>query len=299
MSSKTQLQTHRTGIITGASSGIGRALAIKLAERFQSKLVLNARNVELLKEAENLVRAAGGEAVAIPGDISEKKIAHKLTDTCLSRFGSIDLIVNNAGLVRPGAVPRITPDDWHKVFGVNFFGPLYLIYAALPYLLEHRAGKIVNVASVAGKVPLPGTVCYAASKFAMVGMSEGMAAEFTNQGIDVVTVCPGFVRTEFYENNQVPPDGNLTFLASKRDFTGWLVKYGLSISAEQTADDIIKACQKGGPQEIILTGPGIVVDRLKRFLPSLMFEISKHIGGRIISILETGWHEKDPETLIL
>src|SRR5271170_5479791 len=149
MSRNTGLKQGLTGIITGASSGIGRALAVLLAERYQARLVLNARNVQLLEETAQLVVKAGGAAVAVAGDISERELAARLVDSCLESYGGVDLLVNNAGLARPGPVTKITPDDWHYVFNINFFGALYAIYAVLPHYVAQKSGKIVNVSSVA------------------------------------------------------------------------------------------------------------------------------------------------------
>ncbi len=266
-----------SAIITGASSGIGRALAIMLAKQFGARIVLNARNEKLLAEVAEEVKTAGGLAEIVPGDISDKTLSAKLAETCITKYGGIDVLVNNAGLARTGTLFDITPEDWEYVFGINFFGALYATYAVLPQLKNQGHGKIVNVASVAGKVSFPGSVCYAASKFAMTGMSEGMAAELCRQNIDVVTVCPGWVRTEFFENNKLPATKNPTAIANRSDVLGWIMRNCLSISAEDTAREIIQACQKGGPQEIVLTAPGKVVTRLSAYFPALMFSLSKLI----------------------
>ena len=270
MSSKVGMKKELAGIITGASSGIGRALAVLLAERYQAKLVINARNAQLLEETAERVRNAGGQAIAIAGDIGDRDLSTKLVDECTTAYGGVDLLVNNAGLARPGPVTKLTPDDWHYVFNINFFGALYATYAVLPHFMSKQSGKIVNVSSVAGKVSFPGSVCYAASKFALTGMSEGMAAELQSQGIDVITVCPGWVRTEFFSNVKMPDRRNPTVIAQQKDMKGWLMRNCLSMSSEEAASEIVKACQKGGDREIILTAPGIFMDRMQGMCPSLV-----------------------------
>ncbi len=278
MSLKYRLSSGSRVIITGASSGIGRALAIKLAKDYSAKLVLNARNEKLLSETAKLVQQAGGQAQVIAGDISNKETASKLAVSCIEKFGGIDLLVNNAGLTKPGTVTALTLEDWEFVFSINFFGSLYAIYAVLPHMLQAGRGKIVNVASVAGKIALPGSVCYASTKFALTGLSEGMAAELASKNIDVITVCPGLVRTEFFDNNNMIKRTNPTIIAQQNNFSGWLMRNLISISSEQAADSIIKACKAGGSQEMVLTIPGIILDRLSGFAPRLAFALAARVN---------------------
>lgn len=277
MSRTIGLKQRFAGIITGASTGIGRALAVLLARQFKARLVLNARTSDTLNAAADEVRKAGGQALTVAGDIGDRQLAESLPQVCLDHFQSLDLIVNNAGLAKPGPVENLTPDDWHRVFQVNFFAPLYLTYAALPHFQQMKYGKVVNVASVAGKVAFPGSVCYAASKFALTGMSEGFAAELERQGIDVVTVCPGWVRSEFFSKNDVRDEKNPTLIAQQNNAAGWLMKYCLSISSEECARDIVNALNKGGGREIVLTGPGVLVERLAAVFPSLVHSLITRI----------------------
>lgn len=264
-------------IITGASSGIGKALAVLLATQFNAKLILNARSVKLLESTVKLVEAAGGEAFGVPGDIADEALSKKLVDTCIDKFGGVDILVNNAGLAKPGKIDELTPEDWKFVFGVNFFGALYATYAVLPSFMSQGYGKIVNVSSVAGKVSFPGSVCYAASKFALTGMSEGMGAELAKKNIDVLTVCPGWVRTEFFEKNNVGQRKNPTLTAEKNDLEGWLMRNLLSISSEECAKEVLSALIAGGSRELILTMPGVVVERLAALFPRLRYSLGKRV----------------------
>ncbi len=264
-------------IITGASSGIGKALAVLLAKEYKAKLVLNARSEKLLESAVQLVEAAGGQAVGVKGDIADESLSKQLVATCTEKFGGVDILVNNAGLAKPGKVDELTPEDWKYVFGVNFFGALYATYAVLPSFMEQGHGKIVNVSSVAGKVSFPGSVCYAASKFALTGMSEGMGAELAKKNIDVITVCPGWVRTEFFEKNNVGTRANPTTIAEKHDLKGWVMRNLLSISSEECAHDVLVALAAGGSRELILTMPGVVVERAAALFPQLRYALGKRI----------------------
>jgi NAD(P)-dependent dehydrogenase (short-subunit alcohol dehydrogenase family) len=275
MSRSKRLQKGFAGVITGASSGIGKALAVRLAKRYGAKLVVNARSEKALQETCALIEKNGGSAIAIAGDVSDVELTGSLIKTCKDKFGDLDLLVNNAGLAKPGAITRLTPEDWRDVFEVNFFAPLTAIYAALPYFLPKRSGKIVNVSSVASKVSFPGSVCYAASKFALTGMSEGMAAEFSRLGVDVITVCPGWVRTEFFKKNFVPDSHSPTLIAQKNDISGLLMRHVLSISSEACADDIIKALDRGGSSELVMTIPGVAVERLKALFPTAVLSLTQ------------------------
>lgn len=265
------------GIITGASTGIGRDLAIRLARDYTANLVINARSQEALEITARAVQECGGKCFAIAGDIADAAIRQKLVDTCLNEFGGIDLIVNNAGLARPGRVSKLSTDVWRQVFEVNFFACLDNIYRVLPQFLQQGYGKIVNISSVAGKVAFSGSVCYSSSKFALTAMSNGMAAEFSRQNIDVLTVCPGWVRTEFFEKNDVADVKNPTLIARQANLRGWLMREVLSMSTEQAVDQIATALNKGGSHELVMTAPGKLVERLQGIAPSLIHAINRRL----------------------
>jgi short-subunit dehydrogenase len=275
--SNQKLKSGFAGVITGASTGIGKALAVLLARELKGRLIINARTEDALLETKSLVEKAGGQAIIAAGDVAITGMPASLIERCLAEFNGIDLLVNNAGLAKPGSVMNLTPADWERVFAVNFFAPLYATYAALPHFAERKMGKVVNISSVAGKVAFPGSVCYAASKFALTGMSEGMAAELQSKGIDFITVCPGWVRTEFFAKNEIMGSKNPTLIAEKNDLRGILMKHVLSISSECAADHIFQALQKGGAQEIVLTAPGIAIERLNAILPQAVFGLARRI----------------------
>lgn len=265
------------GIITGASTGIGKGLAIKLATDHKARLVINARSAEALDETRKAVEAKGGQCVAVPGDIADPTVRQKMVETCLRQFGGVDLLVNNAGLAKPGRVSNLSTDVWRQVFEVNFFACLDSIYQVLPQFLKQGYGKIVNISSVAGKVAFAGSVCYSSSKFALTAMSNGMAAEFAHNNIDVLTVCPGWVRTEFFEKNAVADAKNPTLIAQQNGIQGWLMKNVLSISTETCVDDIEAALNKGGSHEIVMTAPGKFIERVQGISPFLLQAVNKRL----------------------
>jgi short-subunit dehydrogenase len=270
MSTRSSMQQGIAGVITGASSGIGKALALLLAEKYAARLVITARTRDALEITKQEVEKRGGKCLTICGDIGEDLgITKQLVETCLREYGSVDLLVNNAGIGKPGGLTKLTPADWERVFRVNFFAPLYAVYEVMPHFLQKKSGKIVNVSSVASKIAFPGSVCYAASKFALTGLSEGLAAELGPSGIDTITVCPGWVRTEFFEKNAMADIKNPTRIAEKNDLKGMVMRHLLSTSSEQTAKDILAALEKGGSREIITTIPGVFAERMKALFPDL------------------------------
>jgi short-subunit dehydrogenase len=274
MAKRRGLESNCIGIITGASSGIGKAMALDLASQRKARLVICARSADDLEATKRAVEERGGRAEIICGDLAaDPHLVGRLAKTALDSYGQIDFIVNNAGLGHPGTFIKLTPEDWDRVFRVNFFAPLYLTYEVLPHFVKQRYGKIVNIASVAGKVAFPGSVCYASSKFALTGFSEGLATEVTQMGIDVLTVCPGWVRTEFFEKNQMAASKNPTLIAQKNDLRGFLMRSVLSMSCEDASRDIIHAMQKGGSHELIMTGPGVFAERFKGLFPGLLAKL--------------------------
>ena len=272
---KKSLKKEFAGVITGASSGIGKALAIYLARKYRARLVISGRNEEQLKATKDQVEKAGGLATIVVADIGEEGAAKRLVNTCLEQFGSIELLVNNAGMAYPGRVLNLTLEDWRRVFDVNYFACVEAIYAALPHFLEQGGGKIVNVSSVAGKIPIAGSVMYSSSKHALNSMSVAMGAELNSKNIDFLTVCPGWVRTEFFEKNQVADEKNPTLIASKNTPSGLLMRLVLSISAEDVAREVDSYLRKGGSHEIIMTAPGKFFERLNGLLPGVVWNINK------------------------
>jgi hypothetical protein len=187
-----------TALVTGASSGIGELLARRMAER-GARLVLVARRTDRLEKLAEEVKSRGGQALALPCDVADRDQVFDCARRALERVGSIDILVNNAGYGHHRRFVEWDVDDMERMMRVNYLGALYWTKALLPQMIERRQGWIVFLASVAGKIGVPDESAYAASKFAMVGLAEALSFEVENDGVHVLTVCPGSIRTDFFD----------------------------------------------------------------------------------------------------
>lgn len=186
-----------TALVTGAGSGIGRATSLELA---RAGVRVHAVDIDPLR-ADSVAAEIAGAGYVAEGhavDVAEPAAVSALAGALHARGERIEILVNCAGILATGPAEEITLDEWQRVFGVNLFGAVHTIRAFAPSMLERGAGHIVNVASLAGLVPFPYVVPYAASKHALVGMSEAMCLEFAHRGVMVTAVCPGAVRTALY-----------------------------------------------------------------------------------------------------
>jgi short-subunit dehydrogenase len=194
-------------VITGASSGIGKLLALRLA-REGARVALVARRAAELEAVAGQIRSAGGEAVVLPCDVAERAQVFATAATALERLGSVELLVNNAGYGHHRPFLEWDLDDIEHIMQVNFFGSLYWTKALLPQMVERRRGWVVFMASVAGKIGVPDESAYAATKFATVGLAEALSYEVEDAGVHVLTVCPGTIRTPFFDEEalqRMPP----------------------------------------------------------------------------------------------
>ena len=190
----------RTAVVTGASSGIGRATAEALAGA-GAAVVVAARREERLRELVDAVEAGGGRALAVPTDVTVRAEVESLARRAVDAFGGIDVLVNNAGVMPLSRMEELRVDDWERMVDVNLKGVLYCLGAVLPVMLEAGGGHVVNVGSVAGRRPFPGGSVYAATKFAVRALSWGMQLELSAaRGIRVTDVQPGVVDTELTDH---------------------------------------------------------------------------------------------------
>lgn len=189
---------NRTAIVTGASSGIGAATARSLA-RSGYNVALAARRVDRL---ETLAAELGQNALAVPMDVTDPAACEALVARTVERFGSVDVLVNNAGIGLYAAIAEADPDDWRKMFDVNVLGVLYTTRAAIRHMLLRGSGDVVFISSVAGRrVPNSYGAVYSATKHALSAIAEGLRMDREGKGIRVVSVEPGLVRTEFPANS--------------------------------------------------------------------------------------------------
>jgi NADP-dependent 3-hydroxy acid dehydrogenase YdfG len=188
----------KTAIVTGASSGIGEATARLLAGA-GCNVVLAARREERLRD---LTAELGEVALAAPTDVTDPAACAALVARAVERFGSLQILVNNAGVGLYGSIPEGAPEDWRKMFEVNVLGVLYTTRAAVRHMLARGSGDLVFVSSLAGRrVPAPDGTVYAATKHAITAVAEGLRMDVHDKGVRVINVEPGLVRTEFPENS--------------------------------------------------------------------------------------------------
>lgn len=194
-----RLMEHEAiAVITGASSGIGRATAAAFAVRGY-RLVLGARREVLLKQASDALSARYGvEAVAVPCDVRVAADVQRLIDTAVERFGGLSVLVNNAGIGFYGRVEDTSEEDFRDLLDTNLLGVFHGLRAAVPVMRRQRHGHIVVVGSVVGKVSWPYHGAYAASKFALSGLTQSLRAELAGSGVSVSLILPGSTRTEFF-----------------------------------------------------------------------------------------------------
>ncbi len=252
----------RTVLVTGAR-GLGLVLAQQLAER-RAHVAVCARDREELRRADEDLGARGPVAAAFPCDLRDRDQVRKLFRQVRERLGPIDVLINNAGVIEVGPAETMTLEDYQDAMATNFWAPLYAILEALPEMRQRRQGRIVNIASVGGKVSVPHLLPYCASKFALVGLSEGLRAELAKDGVVVTTVCPGLMRTG--------SPRNATFKGRYREeyalFTISDSLPGATISAESAARQILEAC-RCGDAEVVLSLPAKAATLLHDLFPGL------------------------------
>jgi NADP-dependent 3-hydroxy acid dehydrogenase YdfG len=190
--------------ITGASSGIGEATALSCA-RAGASVALAARRSDRIEELAKQITDEGGQAVALPTDVTDERQARAFVEHAYEQLGRLDGLINNAGLMLLGAVEGADTEGWRQMFDVNALGLLYCTHAALPVMREGGGGHIVNVASVAGRRASLGAAVYNFTKFGVVGFSEALRQEALHANIRVTVVEPGFVETELQGHNEGNP----------------------------------------------------------------------------------------------
>lgn len=189
----------KTVVITGASSGIGAASALEFAKR-GANVALVARTEKKLKAIESGFAKLGIKSLVCQCDVSQKSHVQKMGDEVLGKFGTIDVLVNNAGFAIYGKVSDLSIEQIESQMATNYFGMVYCTKRFLPEMLAKNSGHIVNVASVAASFGLPGIASYCASKFAMLGFSEGLRHELHGTNVGITVVSPIMVRTHFFDN---------------------------------------------------------------------------------------------------
>jgi|SRR5680860_278415 len=186
-------------IVTGSGRGIGRAIALELALAGAKVVVNYAGRADKAEETVELLREAGGECIAVQGDVSQTAEVDRLIKTTLDHFGKIDILVNNAGITRDSLLLRMKEADWDAVLATNLKGVFLCTKAVSKGMLKQRSGVIVNISSVVGLSGNAGQANYAAAKAGIIGFSKSIAKEFATRGIRVNVVAPGYISTDMTE----------------------------------------------------------------------------------------------------
>ena len=186
----------KTALVTGASRGIGRAIALRLAAEGARVAINYAGNVKAAEEVKAAVEAAGGAAILCQADISDSAAVEAMVADVVKEFGTIDILVNNAGITRDTLLMRMKDEDFAKVLDTNLKGVFYCTKAVSKLMMKKRSGRIVNMASVVGLVGNAGQTNYAAAKAGVIGFSKSAARELASRGITVNVVAPGFIGTD-------------------------------------------------------------------------------------------------------
>jgi short-subunit dehydrogenase len=246
-------------LITGASQGIGRALA-EAAALQGAKVLAAARSDRLLDKLAGQVRAGGGVLEVVHADVTDPADRERMVSAAQQAFGGLDVLINNAGIGATGHFVEASQDRLRKIMEVNFFGVTETTRACLPLLRRGNRPAIVNISSIAGKRGIPARSEYSASKFALQGFSEALRAELAKDGIDVIVVCPGLTQTNFSQN-MLEQKARLQF------------DHMRGMTAEAVAAATLHALTRGRA-EICLTVPGKVLVFVSRFFPRLADRIA-------------------------
>ena len=182
-------------VITGASSGLGEATARHLSQQ-GATVVFGARRVERIEALARELESGGRKAMAIQTDVTQSAQVQRLVDAAVAAYGRIDVMINNAGLMPHSPLERLKIADWDRMIDVNIKGVLYGIAAALPHMKQQKSGHFINVSSVAGHKVRPGGAVYAATKHAVLALSEGLRQEVKPYNIRTTVISPGAVATE-------------------------------------------------------------------------------------------------------
>ena len=261
---------RRVVLITGGSRGLGLVLA-RQAVAEGARVAICARDeAELARARQDLLLGGGAEAdvLALARDITNEAEVRTLVAEVENRLGPVDVLINNAGIILGGPLDNMDARDYEESMAIHFWAPLYAMQAVLPSMRRRAAGRIVNISSLGGKVALPHMAPYSASKFALVGLSEGFRAELRQHGIAVTTVCPGLMRTGSPGHALVKGD-------QPKEFAWFSIADslpGLTMSAEQAARQIWNACRRGDG-EVILSLPAKLLAAFHGLLPGTTTDI--------------------------
>ena len=235
-------------VITGGSRGLGLVLARQLAAD-GARLTLIARDESELRRAADDIHdhEPSADVLIVPADVREREDVGRAVAQTITRYGRIDVLINNAGIIQVGPLQHMQLSDYDDAMNTHFWGPLFMILAVLPHMRYEGGGRIVNISSIGGRIAVPHLVPYSASKFALTGLSDGLRAELARENIVVTTVCPGLMR--------IGSPMNATFKGQRAEEYSWFaISSSLpvtTISAERAASQILDACRRGAAELVI------------------------------------------------
>ena len=262
-------------VITGGSRGLGLVMARQLADE-GARLTLVARSEdELTRAVEDIrTRQPFSEILAAPGDVRRRYDVERAVTQAFDRYGRIDVLINNAGIIQVGPVAHMTLADYEDAMATHFWGPLYATLAALPHMRDQGQGRIVNISSIGGRISVPHLVPYSASKFALAGLSDGLRYELTRHNILVTTVCPGLMRTG--------SPLNATFKGRHPEEFAWFaISDSLplaTIDAARAAHQILDACRRGDA-ELVITVQARLAILARTMAPEFFARVMSFING--------------------
>jgi len=253
----------RVVLITGGSRGLGLAMARQVAAE-GARVVICGRDAESLGRAYSSLIKDEAEVLALTADVTSPDSVREMIETVRQQYGPVDVLINNAGVIEVGPAVTMSVADYEEAMATNFWGMLYPTLELLPDMRARGSGRIVNITSIGGKLGIPHLLPYSASKFAAVGFSQGLRAEIAGDGIKVVTVCPGLMRTG--------SPRNAIFRGQHRSEYAWFsisdALPGLSISAESAARRIVAACRRGDA-EVLFPFSARIANVLNAVAPGL------------------------------
>ncbi len=254
-------------LITGGARGLGLVLAREFAAQ-GAKIAICSRSGEELARAREDLETLGAEVFEAVCDVRNQAAVDRLIEDVCMRFGRIDVLVNNAGVIQVGPLELQTQKDFEDAMAVHFWGPFYTMQAVVPKMRRQGSGRIVNIASIGGKVAVPHLAPYCAGKFALVGLSNAMRGELVKDNIFVTTVCPGLMRTGSHVNALFKGQ-------NEKEFAWFSIGNALpfsSVSAENAAKQIINAAKRGDAEAIISIQAEIAA-KMNNLFPELTAEI--------------------------
>jgi short-subunit dehydrogenase len=258
---------NKTAFITGGSRGLGLLIAREFVAR-GARVAVTARDADELQRAEGQLRSHGGEVLTIEADMTMREEAEGAVRKAENQFGPIDVLVNNAGTISVGPIETMTIDDYRNSINTHFWGPYFTTMAVLPSMKERRAGRIVNISSIGGKISVPHLLPYSVGKFALTGFSEGLRSELIKHEVYVTTVCPGLMRTGSPRNALFK--GN-----NEAEYAWFAISDALpliSMSANRAARQVVDACVRGDA-EVVLSMPAKVATLFHGLFPDLTVDI--------------------------